>query len=301
MPIQDECFYVRNMACTFLRRSDGCLVISGREALELRRADAAIVAELIRLASVPLSGSELRRGASKLENGPAVLEALAKAGCLTEGRTLDALEAKSSPRLKARGQPPLGNVVFGLTGAVASAYMLPSIARLQPFARRIDVVVTRAARPFVAPAAFEAHGIQVWGSASARRGEVRVPHIELADTADLVVVCPASAHAIARLAQGACSDLVSLVVTATRAPVIVVPSMNEAMWDHPAVQRNVARIVADGVHVVEPHRGLEVAWLARGEPPRLGFGTQGLLDGAMLATLTAVAAGKPRTREVSRE
>jgi SAM-dependent methyltransferase len=88
---------------------------------------------------------------------------------------------------------------------------------------------------------------------------VPVPHVNLAEWAELVVVCPASATTLSRIATGDCSDLVAAIVAATRAPVIVVPSMNDAMYGSPAVQSNLAVLRDHGRYVVHPALGIEVA------------------------------------------
>ena len=104
-----------------------------------------------------------------------------------------------------------------------------------------------------------------------RREGKTVPHIALAKNADLVAVMPATAGSISRLATGACSDLLSLVAIATTAPVVVAPTMNTAMWDNPAVRRNVDQLRADGVYVVEPTFFFEAAELVKGAPPLCGM------------------------------
>lgn len=103
-----------------------------------------------------------------------------------------------------------------------------------------------------------------------------VPHAELADNADAVLVAPCSASTLHKLASGACSDLVSLVVAATKAPVIVAPSTNANMWAHPPVQRNVAQLRADGVWIVEPWRGTRVSKRGESGTGALGFNSLGL-------------------------
>src|SRR5581483_11470402 len=85
--------------------------------------------------------------------------------------------------------------------------------------------------------------------------ESEIGHIRLADGADVVLVAPATANAIAKLASGIADDLLTTVLLATRAPVIVAPAMNVHMWEHPTVQENLARLVARGVRVVGPASG----------------------------------------------
>jgi hypothetical protein len=92
-----------------------------------------------------------------------------------------------------------------------------------------------------------------------RDKRVPVPHVNLAEWAELVVVCPASATTIARIATGDCSDLVSAIVAATRAPVLIVPSMNDAMYASAAVQDNLELLREHGRWLVHPALGVEVA------------------------------------------
>jgi len=81
---------------------------------------------------------------------------------------------------------------------------------------------------------------------------VHVPHVELARTAELVVIFPATAHSLSRFANGDCSDLISLTVTATRAPVVMLPVMNVLMWISPSVSANVEKLRSHGHYIVEP-------------------------------------------------
>jgi phosphopantothenoylcysteine decarboxylase/phosphopantothenate--cysteine ligase len=80
-------------------------------------------------------------------------------------------------------------------------------------------------------------------------------HIQLSRSADLVVVAPATADLIAKMANGLANDLASTLLLATDTPVLIAPAMNVRMWDHPATQRNLAQLVADGVHIVGPNPG----------------------------------------------
>ncbi len=167
-------------------------------------------------------------------------------------------EAEAAPR--AHG-PPRARVVVGVSGAIA-ATEVPSLVR-QLQARRFDVAVamTAAARRFVAREALEAitHRAVVTGFWR-RPEEGPAPHIHLATWADLIVLYPASAATVARVAQALCSDVVSAAVVASRAPVLVVPSMNDAMYRSAAVQRNLEGLRRDGRYVTLPGMGPEVAW-----------------------------------------
>ena len=116
--------------------------------------------------------------------------------------------------------------------------------------------------------------INTWVDAFDRRDGVHVPHVVLGQSADCLLVMPASAACCCRLAQGACSDLLSLTVSATTAPVVVVQVMNTAMWNHAAVQRNIQLMRDDGMYVVEPSLIFAAAELNdHGEPMYGGAGT----------------------------
>ena len=154
--------------------------------------------------------------------------------------------------------PLARRVVLGVTGAVAAVDAPALVRGLHALGCEVRVALSRTARRFVAQAALEAltHHPVLAGMFDAR---ARVPHVELAEWAELVVICPASATTLARIASGDCSDLVAAIACATRAPVIVVPSMNDAMYGSPAVQRNLDTLRADGRWVVHPALGVEVA------------------------------------------
>lgn len=99
-----------------------------------------------------------------------------------------------------------------------------------------------------------------------------MPHIQLTRWAQLLLIMPASANTLGKAAHGLCDDLTSLCIISSRSPVVFVPSMNEVMWDKPAVQRNVQQLrEVHGYHVIEPTTGYEVSDLsaARGAMPSL--------------------------------
>lgn len=151
-------------------------------------------------------------------------------------------------------------VVLGVSGAIAAVDAPALIRGLQASGCDVRVALTRSAARLVSRAALDAlthHA--VWTGLWQRDARLPVPHINLAEWAELVVVCPASATTLSRIATGDCSDLVAAIVAATRAPVVVVPSMNDAMYGSPAVQANLATLRDHGRHVVHPALGSEVA------------------------------------------
>lgn len=150
----------------------------------------------------------------------------------------------------------LKRLVLGVTGGVA-AYKAAELARLL-VKRGIDtqVVCTAAARHFVGPATFQAlTGHPVFSDLWDERVDNGMAHIDLSRGADLVVVAPASADFLARLAQGRADDLLSTLCLARDCPLLVAPAMNRQMWEHPATRRNLAMLAEDGVTVLGPDAG----------------------------------------------
>ncbi len=147
------------------------------------------------------------------------------------------------------------HIVLGVSGGIA-AYKAAEIVRLLVKAEAaVQVVMTRAAERFI--------GRQTLQALSQRRvafdmfdeEEAGELHIRLADEADLVVIAPATAHVIARLAAGLADDLLTTIVLASRSPLVLAPAMHTRMWDHPQTRANVAHLAAQGAHVVGPESG----------------------------------------------
>src|SRR5947209_5506123 len=151
---------------------------------------------------------------------------------------------------------PLRRIVLGLTGGIA-AYKAAELTRLlmkQGIA--VDIVMTPAATQFITPMTMQALSghpvlIDLWESGAANA----MGHIELSRHADAIVVAPASADFIAKLAHGHADDLLLTLCLARDCPLLVAPAMNRQMWTHVATQRNVARLQADGVAILGPGRG----------------------------------------------
>jgi 3-polyprenyl-4-hydroxybenzoate decarboxylase/predicted nicotinamide N-methyase len=168
--------------------------------------------------------------------------------------------------------PRIGcRVVLGVTGAVA-ACDAPQLARmLLARGHEVRAALTRAARRFVAPGALRAiTQARVYTSMWQSDVDCPVPHVSLAEWADVVVVAPASARTIARLASGDFGDLVAAIALGTRAPVLVAPSMNDAMLAAPSVARNLDRLREDGFAIAHPAMGIEVAHAPSARTPMRG-------------------------------
>ncbi|HMM52906.1 MAG TPA: bifunctional phosphopantothenoylcysteine decarboxylase/phosphopantothenate--cysteine ligase CoaBC [Burkholderiaceae bacterium] len=147
-------------------------------------------------------------------------------------------------------------ILLGVTGGVA-AYKAAELAReLQRAGARVQVVMTEAATRFVGPVTFQAlTGEPVFTDQWDARIGNNMAHIELSRAADAILVAPATADFLAKAAHGLADDLLSTICLARECPLLVAPAMNRQMWLHPATQRNVAQLAADGVAIVGPDSG----------------------------------------------
>jgi phosphopantothenoylcysteine decarboxylase/phosphopantothenate--cysteine ligase len=145
-------------------------------------------------------------------------------------------------------------VLLGVTGGIA-AYKVVQVARdLTQLGAEVDVVMTRSARSFVGPVSFEGVTGRPVLSEILEPGRA-LDHIRLAREADVVCVAPATADFIARAAHGRSDDLLNAILLATRAPVLVCPAMNDAMWSHAATVSNTTRVQGLGYRLVGPAEG----------------------------------------------
>ena len=147
-------------------------------------------------------------------------------------------------------------ILLGVTGGVA-AFKAAYLAReLQRRGAAVQVAMTEAATHFVGTATFQAlTGHPVFTDQWDTRIDNGMAHIELSRAADALLIAPASADFLAKLANGLCDDLLSTLCLARDCPLVVAPAMNLQMWAHPATQRNVARLREDGVTVLGPGSG----------------------------------------------
>lgn len=256
-------FFLRNSeAIAFSSANLGCFFLIDERQVSFTGHAAPIVRRVFDLVSLPTSGEAILLGLPGVAEKQVcdILSQLVQGHIIFEGTEWD-MQSMWAELDRPRTYNPCDHLIVGVSGAV-QAVDLP--AYLDPlyhcFCNELQIILTEAALNFVNPRALEyLYGRAPWVDGFAPRGDITVPHIQLARWADLVVIVPASAHTIYRLASGACSDLLSLVVTATRAPVVMVPAMNSLMWSHPAVQRNVEQLRADGIWIIEPGFGYEVS------------------------------------------
>ena len=144
-----------------------------------------------------------------------------------------------------------------IIGGGIAAYKCPDlIRRLRERGASVTPVMTRAAEEFVTPLAIAAvAGQPVHRALFDLTQEAEMGHIQLSRVADLIVVAPATADLMAKMANGLCDDLASTLLMATDTPVLIAPAMNVRMWDHPATRRNAARLAEDGIASVGPNSG----------------------------------------------
>ena len=147
--------------------------------------------------------------------------------------------------------------VLLIVGGGIAAYKACELVRLLKKAgHRVTPVLTRGGEHFVTPMALAALSQSpVHTSLWDLKDEVEMGHIELSRAADFILVCPATADLLAKMAAGIADDLATTLLLATDKPVVVAPAMNVRMWLHRATQRNVAQLKSDGVAVIDPDEG----------------------------------------------
>ena len=147
-------------------------------------------------------------------------------------------------------------ILLIIGGGIAAFKALDLIRRLRERGAVVTPVLTRAGAEFVTPLSVSAlAGSKVYTDLFDLTDEAEMGHIQLSRSADLIVVAPATADLMAKMAQGHASDLASTLLLATDTPVLIAPAMNVRMWQHPATQRNIATLRGDGIAFVGPNDG----------------------------------------------
>jgi phosphopantothenoylcysteine decarboxylase / phosphopantothenate---cysteine ligase len=165
-----------------------------------------------------------------------------------------ATAARAAPQPDPEPAPPRVLLIIG--GGIAAYKSLDLIRRLRERGATVRCVLTAAAQKFIAPLAAGALSCErVFTDLFDPSSEFDVGHIRLARDTDLVLVAPATADLMAKMAGGHADDLASAVLLATHAPVLIAPAMNPRMWGHAATRRNLARLAGDGIKVVGPGEG----------------------------------------------
>src|SRR5215469_5786284 len=164
-------------------------------------------------------------------------------------------------------------IVVGVSGGIA-AYKAAELVRLLTAAgARVRVMMTRNALEFITPLTLQTLSMNpVATETFSLTQESEIGHIQLADSADAIVIAPASADVIAKAAHGLADDLLTTVLLAARCPIAFAPAMNVHMYEHPAVVENIARLAARGITMVQPAAGaLACGYEGKGRLPEPGF------------------------------
>lgn len=147
-------------------------------------------------------------------------------------------------------------ILLIVSGGIAAYKSLELVRLIKRQGISVRAVMTKSASEFVTPLSL---GVmtedQVYGDMFDLKEEREIGHIQLSRQADLVVICPATANILAKMAVGIADDLATTILLATDKPVLAVPAMNVRMWHHPATQRNLAQLRADGITIMDPDEG----------------------------------------------
>jgi phosphopantothenoylcysteine decarboxylase/phosphopantothenate--cysteine ligase len=162
-------------------------------------------------------------------------------------------------------------IVLGVTGGIAAYKAAEFVRLLVKDEVNVHVVMTENAQKFITPLTFQTlSGNPVMTDPFALLEDAKIGHIALADLAELVVILPATANIIGKIANGIADDFLSTMVMATKAPILFVPSMNANMWENKALQKNIQILLDRGYYLLEPGEGeLACHWYGRGRLPEL--------------------------------
>lgn len=147
-------------------------------------------------------------------------------------------------------------ILLIVSGGIAAYKALELVRLLRREDIAVRAVMTQSAKEFVTPLSLGVlTGDHVYGAMFDLKEESEIGHIQLSREADLIVICPATANIMAKMAAGIADDLATTILLATDKPVLAVPAMNVRMWHHAATQRNLSQLRADGIHIMEPDSG----------------------------------------------
>lgn len=147
-------------------------------------------------------------------------------------------------------------VLLVISGSIAAYKSLELIRLLRERSVPVRCVMTKAAQAFITPLAVASlSGEAVYTDLFSLKDETEMGHIRLSREAALVVVAPASADLIGKMAHGLADDLASTLLLAADCPILLAPAMNAQMWAHPATKRNIAQVEADGAEIIAPESG----------------------------------------------
>lgn len=150
----------------------------------------------------------------------------------------------------------MARILLIVGGGIAAYKALELVRLLKKGGHEVTPVLTKGGEHFITPMSLGTLAESaVHSSLWELKDEVEIGHIQLSRSADFILVCPATADLLAKMAAGIADDLATTLLLATDKPVVVAPAMNVRMWLHPATARNIQQLVADGVQVIEPADG----------------------------------------------
>ncbi len=235
---------------------------------------------LLQRLAAPATGASLRaRGALPEDLSGELFDRLVETGHLLAAQQPETLLADYRRRLSSAPSFYLESdaaacrhLLVGCSGSVVSGLMAQTLLSLSytGFQEQLDVILTETARRFLTRELLESYGIRCWSDGFEQQDGIRVPHVALARAADIILVIPATGDAINRIAHSSCSDLLSLCIAASDAPVVLVPAMNTTMWNNPGIQRNLRTLRDDRRYIVEPATIFGAADFGRDAQPMYG-------------------------------
>ncbi|WP_033543691.1 bifunctional phosphopantothenoylcysteine decarboxylase/phosphopantothenate--cysteine ligase CoaBC [Planococcus sp. CAU13] len=165
-------------------------------------------------------------------------------------------------------------ILLCVSGGIAVYKAVALVSKLSQAGAEVKVIMTESARQFVQPLTFQVMSRNdVYYDTFDEKDSSVIAHIDLADWADLIIVAPATANVIGKLANGIGDDMVTTTLLAATAPIWIAPAMNVHMYDHPAVKRNIAQLHEDGIRFIEPSEGfLACGYVGKGrleEPEKI--------------------------------
>ena len=162
------------------------------------------------------------------------------------------------------------NIVIGITGGIAAYKTCGIVSFLKKEGANVDVIMTKNACEFITPLTLETlSGNKVVTDMFERPDYIEVKHVSLAKKADLLLIIPATANIIGKVANGIADDMLSTTIMATKVPVIFAPAMNNGMYENPIVQNNLEKLKSYGYRIIEPSIGhLACGYEAKGKLPK---------------------------------
>ncbi len=171
----------------------------------------------------------------------------------------------------------MARVLLIVGGGIAAYKSLELVRLLKKAGHQVTPVLTKSGEHFVTAMSLGTLAeSRVYSSLWELKDEIEMGHIQLSRAADFILVCPATADLVAKMAAGLADDLATTLLLATDKPVVVAPAMNVRMWQHAATKRNVQQLIADGVKVIDPAEGEMACGEHRLRPPAGAAGSYGV-------------------------